>query len=73
VVAIDADISQHLAEALGAARDPLPMGAYLAEIKECLGGSNPRISSAGGQDRVHTTGLHGPFTVAPHPWAGAEI
>lgn len=25
------------------------------------------------QDRVHATGLHGPFTVAPHPWAGAEI
>ncbi len=46
VVAIDADINQHLAEALGAARDPLPMGAHLAEIKEYLRGSNPRISSA---------------------------
>ena len=47
VVAIDADINQHLAEALGAAADPPPMGAHLAEIKEYLCGSNPRISSAG--------------------------
>jgi CO dehydrogenase maturation factor len=45
VVAIDADINQHLAEALGA-DEPLPMGAHLPEIKEYLRGSNPRISSA---------------------------
>jgi CO dehydrogenase maturation factor len=45
VVAIDADINQHLAEALGAG-DPAPMGAHLAEIKEYLRGSNPRIASA---------------------------
>jgi len=45
VVAIDADINQHLAEAL-AAGEPLPMGAHLPEIKEYLRGSNPRISSA---------------------------
>jgi CO dehydrogenase maturation factor len=45
VVAIDADINQHLAEALGAAEPP-PMGAYLPEIKEYLRGSNPRITSA---------------------------
>src|SRR6201988_1247750 len=45
VVAIDADINQHLAEALGA-RQPPPLGAHLTEIKEYLRGDNPRISSA---------------------------
>ena len=45
VVAIDADINQHLAEALGADQ-PQPMGAHLTEIKEYLRGANPRISSA---------------------------
>jgi CO dehydrogenase maturation factor len=46
VVAIDADINQHLAEALGAVADPPPMGAHLPQIKEYLRGSNPRITSA---------------------------
>jgi len=46
VMAIDADINQHLAEALGAVTDPPPMGARLTEIKEYLRGANPRISSA---------------------------
>jgi len=46
VVAIDADINQHLAEALGADREPPAMGAHLTQIKEYLRGSNPRISSA---------------------------
>src|SRR5580700_6254652 len=45
VVAIDADINQHLAEALGASEPP-PMGAHLTQIKEYLRGTNPRISSA---------------------------
>jgi len=45
VVAIDADINQHLAEALGAG-EPRAMGAHLPEIKEYLRGTNPRISSA---------------------------
>jgi CO dehydrogenase maturation factor len=45
VVAIDADINQHLAEALGASEPP-PLGAHLTEIKEYLRGTNPRISSA---------------------------
>jgi len=45
VVAIDADINQHLAEALGAAAPP-PMGSHLPQIKEYLRGSNPRITSA---------------------------
>jgi CO dehydrogenase maturation factor len=45
VVAVDADINQHLAEALGASEPP-PMGAHLTEIKEYLRGTNPRISSA---------------------------
>jgi len=32
-----------------------------------------RLSLVQHEDQVRTTGLHGPFTVAPHPWAGAEI
>jgi CO dehydrogenase maturation factor len=45
VVAVDADISQHLADALGASQPPA-IGAHLAEIKQYLRGTNPRISSA---------------------------
>ena len=46
VVAIDADINQHLAEALAVSAEPPAMGAHLTEIKEYLRGANPRISSA---------------------------
>jgi CO dehydrogenase maturation factor len=50
VVAIDADINQHLGVALGLAEEEaaaLPaLGARLTAIKEYLRGSNPRISSA---------------------------
>ncbi|MFI0420332.1 ATP-binding protein [Spongiactinospora gelatinilytica] len=45
VVAIDADINQHLGMVLGVEQTPTPMGAHLAEIKEYLRGDNPRISS----------------------------
>jgi CO dehydrogenase maturation factor len=45
VIAIDADINQHLADALGAEQPP-PLGAHLDAIKEYLRGTNPRISSA---------------------------
>ena len=50
VVAVDADINQHLGAALGlteaeAAQVPA-LGAHLTEIKEYLRGHNPRISSA---------------------------
>jgi CobQ/CobB/MinD/ParA nucleotide binding domain len=45
VVAIDADINQHLGEALGADRDPPAMGAHLTQIKDFLRGTNPRITS----------------------------
>jgi CO dehydrogenase maturation factor len=50
VVAIDADINQHLGAALGldereAASIP-PLGEQLTEIKDYLRGSNPRIASA---------------------------
>lgn len=49
VLALDADINQHLAAALGrdadvAALQPT-LGEHLEEIKEYLRGSNPRISS----------------------------
>ncbi|MDR7278309.1 ATP-binding protein [Catenuloplanes atrovinosus] len=50
VLALDADINQHLAAALGATDDEavlLPaLGDHLGEIKEYLRGDNPRISSA---------------------------
>jgi CO dehydrogenase maturation factor len=46
VVAIDADINQHLAEALGAGQAPPALGAHLTQIKDYLRGANPRISSA---------------------------
>ncbi|BBA99115.1 putative carbon monoxide dehydrogenase accessory protein [Actinacidiphila reveromycinica] len=50
VVAIDADINQHLGPALGLAEDDaaaLPsLGAHLPDIKEYLRGSNPLIQSA---------------------------
>ena len=50
VVAVDADINQHLGAALGLDEDEaaaLPaMGAHLSLIKDYLRGSNPRIASA---------------------------
>ncbi|GGK26827.1 hypothetical protein GCM10010124_19380 [Pilimelia terevasa] len=50
LLAVDADINQHLAVALGATQAQaaaLPaLGAHLTEIKEYLRGDNPRISSA---------------------------
>src|SRR4051794_16441994 len=50
VLAIDADINQHLAVALGATEDEaalLPaLGDHLPRIKKFLHGDNPRISSA---------------------------
>jgi CO dehydrogenase maturation factor len=49
VLAVDADINQHLATALGMTEDEavlLPaLGDHLGEIKEYLRGTNPRISS----------------------------
>ena len=46
VVAIDADINQHLGEALGASQEPPALGAHLPQIKDYLRGANLRISSA---------------------------
>ncbi|GAA0971344.1 hypothetical protein GCM10009555_022100 [Acrocarpospora macrocephala] len=46
VVAIDADINQHLGLALGIETTPPPMGAQLTEIKDYLRGDNPLIPSA---------------------------
>jgi CO dehydrogenase maturation factor len=49
VLAIDGDINQHLAEALGHDGDALdapPLGAHVRDIKEFLRGTNPRIPSA---------------------------
>jgi CO dehydrogenase maturation factor len=50
LLAVDADINQHLAAALGRPGNeavPLPaLGDHLADIKEFLRGTNPRIASA---------------------------
>jgi CO dehydrogenase maturation factor len=50
VIAIDADINQHLAEALGVTQKQAsrlhPMGTEIARIKEYVRGSNPRIPSS---------------------------
>lgn len=48
VLAIDADINQHLAAALATPDQlvPAPLGANIPLIKEYLRGDNPRISSA---------------------------
>ncbi len=57
VLAVDADINQHLAVALGgpahAARATTPLGEHLPAIKEYLRGDNPRIGSAA--EMVKTT------------------
>ncbi|MEU2268942.1 ATP-binding protein [Streptomyces olindensis] len=46
VLAIDGDINQHLAEALGGEeKSAPPLGAHLPEIKDYLRGTNPRIPS----------------------------
>ncbi|WP_336212421.1 ATP-binding protein [Nonomuraea sp. LPB2021202275-12-8] len=46
VVAIDADINQHLALVFGLEDPPEPLGSHLTEIKDHLRGDNPRIPSA---------------------------
>ena len=50
LLAVDADINQHLAAALGAAENdadlPPALGDHLPAIKEYLRGDNPRIGSA---------------------------
>jgi CO dehydrogenase maturation factor len=50
LLAVDADINQHLAAAFGATEEEAVMlpalGDHLPEIKEYLRGSNPRITSA---------------------------
>jgi len=48
LLAVDADINQHLAAALGAGENAAQpaLGDHLAEIKDYLRGDNPRISSA---------------------------
>jgi len=57
VVAIDGDINQHLAHALGLDEDELfaapPLSARTGEIKDYLRGTNPRIAS--GAAMVKTT------------------
>jgi CO dehydrogenase maturation factor len=60
VLAIDADINQHLAAALGATEDEavlLPaLGDHLDVIKEYLRGDNPRITSAAAMTKTTPPG-----------------
>jgi CO dehydrogenase maturation factor len=60
VVAVDADINQHLAIALGMSEDQaflLPaLGEHLAEIKDYLRGSNPLIPSAAAMTKTTPPG-----------------
>ncbi len=55
LLALDADINQHLAVALGADEDDAPpaLGAHLPLIKEHLRGDNPRIRST--EEMLKTT------------------
>ncbi|MFN2497348.1 MAG: AAA family ATPase [Pseudonocardiaceae bacterium] len=57
VLAVDADINQHLGQALGLPAEQAqaipPLGAGLTWIKEYLRGDNPRITSA--DDMIKTT------------------
>jgi len=57
VVAVDADINQHLGVALGldeqAAAAVAPLGGHLEEAKEYLRGTNPRIADA--REMIKTT------------------
>jgi CO dehydrogenase maturation factor len=46
VLALDADINQNLAAALGSTAEPPALGEHLPLIKEWLRGDNPRITSA---------------------------
>lgn len=61
VLAVDADINQHLAAALGASEDEAVMlpalGDHLPVIKEYLRGTNPRISSAAAMVKTTPPGL----------------
>jgi CO dehydrogenase maturation factor len=79
LLAIDADINQHLAAALGASEEEavlLPaLGDHLPAIKEHLRGDNPRISSAGAMVKTTPPG-HGSrlLTVAgPNPLYDALV
>ncbi|MFB6849193.1 ATP-binding protein [Streptomyces sp. NPDC056373] len=54
VLAVDGDINQHLAEALGGEeKSALPLGAHVPEIKDYLRGDNPRIPSS--ESMIKTT------------------
>jgi CO dehydrogenase maturation factor len=46
VLAIDADINQHLADALAIGEPPAPLGDHLDLIKDWLRGDNPRFTAA---------------------------
>ncbi|GAA0434972.1 hypothetical protein Acor_32430 [Acrocarpospora corrugata] len=68
VVAIDADINQHLGLALGIETTPTPLGGRLTEIKDYLRGDNPLIPSAAAMVKTTPPGrgsrrpdLHDPF------------
>ena len=61
MVAIDADINQHLAEALGAAADPPPMGAHLPRDQGVPARRQPahHLGRGDGQDDPARPRVHG--------------
>ncbi|MEV4838971.1 ATP-binding protein [Nonomuraea sp. NPDC049486] len=71
VVAVDADINQHLALVLGLDRPPEPLGAHLGEIKDLLRGDNPRIPSADAMVKTTPPG-HGSRLLRFHELAAYE-
>ena len=72
VVAIDADINQHLGEALGVSGDPPAMGAHLVKIKEYLRGGNPRIASTAAMVKTTPPGRGLPAAAARRGRPGAR-
>lgn len=87
LLAIDADINQHLAVALGAGGDEAaaipPLGEQLELIKDYLRGDNPRIESAGamikttppgaGSRLLDVTGVNPIYTACVRDVAGARV
>lgn len=67
VVAVDADINQHLALVLGAGQ-PRPLGGMLTEIKDHLRGDNPRIPSATAMVKTTPPGRGSRLTTLDDPF-----
>ncbi|RCG30026.1 ATP-binding protein [Sphaerisporangium album] len=74
VVAIDADINQHLGLALGLGSDqlPPPMGLAITQIKDYLRGDNPRIPSAAAMVKTTPPGSGSRLITLDDPYFARE-